>query len=262
MPIDQRELDEDELSELEKTADEAPCGWRPSLDPEIIQAIEAEAGAPEKVTEGLPSVTDASDLEEARLDAAAQRLKKIEWLKPEKWAQLDTYEKVVALNTAGRELSKVYDHPKPPLLVKDMRDPDLLGTYGDGYRFNSDTGEIEGAEYGITMNRAGEVDYEKLLGDDPAVALQTYAHEFRHGYQWEQASLCDSPQLFKRVAVDDPDRARQWADNLPKYISAPSREMAESDPQRYLHQLEAYQNQPVERDATDFAKKLVRRVYG
>jgi len=245
MPRDWRELDEDELRELEEIEDEVLRGWRPGL--ETIRAIEGEARAPDEVREGLPAVTDISDLEETRLDTAAERLKQIEWLKPEKWAQLDTYEKVVALNTAGRELSEVYHHPNPPLLVKDMGDPDLLGAYGDGYRFNSDTKEIEGAEYGITMNRTAEVDYEKLLGDDPAVALRTYAHEFRHSYQAEQATRYDKLQF--RNLVDNTEAAKEWSENLRDY-KTPDEDY------------DAYRNQSVERDARDFADELARRVYG
>jgi len=114
---------------------------------------------------------DTNAAEEARLEATAGRLKQVEWLKPEKWAQLDSYEKATALNIAGRQLSEVYGHPSPPLLVKDMNDSSLLGVYGDGYRFSSDTGKIEGADYSITMNRAAEVDYAGLFGDDPSIAL-------------------------------------------------------------------------------------------
>lgn len=245
MSRDWHELDEDELRELEEVEDEVPRGWRPG--PEAIRAIEGEPMESDEEREELPSIADTSDLEEARLSAAAERLKQIEWLKPEKWAQLDTYEKVVALNSAGRELAEVYQHPNPPLLVKDMGDPDLLGAYGDGYRFNSDTGEIEGADYRITMSRSAEIDYKKLLGDDPTAALRTYAHEFRHSYQAEQAARYDKPQF--RNLVDNAEAAKEWSENLRHYIT-PNEDY------------DAYRNQPVERDARDFAEELVKQVYG
>jgi hypothetical protein len=183
-------------------------------------------------------------LRETRLDTAAESLKQIEWLKPKKWAQLDIHEKAVALNAAGRVLSEAYHHPDPPLLVKDMGDPGLLGAYGDGYRFDKDTGEIEGADYGIIMNRAAEIDYEKLFGADPVVALRTYAHEFRHSYQAEQTTRYGKPQF--RSLVDDPQAAQEW---LHDYI-APEEDY------------DAYRNQPVEKDAREFAEELVRRLYG
>jgi len=231
MPRDWRELDEDELRELEKAEHEIPRGWRPN--PETLRAIEGEARTPEKAREVLPSVTDTSDLEETRLDTAAEGLKQIEWLKPEAWSQLDEYQRRVALDLAGRELSEAYHHPKPPVMISDQGDETTLGVYDD-------------SDYGIFMNRAGEANNEKLLGDDPELALRTYAHEWRHSYQWEQATRWEKPQFMR--LIDDPDQAMQWSENIRNY--------KEPD-----EDYDAYRNQSVERDARNFADKLVRRVY-
>jgi len=96
------------------------------------------------------------------------------------------------------------------------------------------------------MNREAQVDFrKKLFGDDPSVALETYAHEFRHSYQAEQATGYDKPQF--RNLVDDPELAGRWSQNLKRYTSP------EVD-------YDAYRNQAVERDARAFAEELVRRV--
>ena len=237
---------------------------------EDINESETEQEVPEqhdilRRTPSVPSVTDraaddrpgesmdhdkpseAVETEEARLNSAAERLRQIDWLKPEVWRHLDQYQRRVALDTAGREMGSVYHHPSPPLLTEDLEDGRLLGQYGDGYRLNPTTGEVEGADYGITLNRFGETDDGTLLGDDPVEALRTYAHEFRHSYQYEQAQRYDKPHFWR--LVDDLDQARTWSDDLAHYIPP--------TPGNYS----AYATQPVEQDAREFADKLVGRVF-
>jgi hypothetical protein len=97
------------------------------------------------------------------------------------------------------------------------------------------------------MNSEGRKQNEKLLGNDPAAALETYAHEFRHSYQREQVNVNSKPQF--RNLVDDPDRAYEWEKNFQDYKDP------DVDP-------EGYYRQPVEADARRFAQKLVRRVFG
>lgn len=186
---------------------------------------------------------------DARLDDAADRIQKIDEMRPERWAQLDNLERKHVLNAAGRELEDVYERPTPPLFVENMGDSYLFGTYGDGYSYDRSTGETVGNEYGITMNERGDTGQERLFGDDPREALRTYAHEFRHSYQHEQAHRSEIPHF--RNLVDDPEKAQSWSENL--------------RPGGYIppeHGHEAYQNQPVESDARQFADDLVERVYG
>jgi hypothetical protein len=97
------------------------------------------------------------------------------------------------------------------------------------------------------MNKEARVDYERLFGDDPAIALRTYAHEFRHSYQTEQANRYNKPQ-FQNL-VDDTEAAREWSENLRNYIG-PNEDYG------------AYRDQPVERDARGFAEELIKRIYG
>lgn len=232
MPRDWDELDEDELRELAEAEDAIPRRWQPG--PETVRAIEGEARVSDRAEDVVPSVADSRDIEEMRLDAAAERLNQIEWLKPETWGQLDEYQRRVALDLAGRELADVYHCPEPPVLFDDAGDPNLRGEYRDD-------------DYYIKVNRAAEVDYDKLLGDDATEALRTYAHEFRHSYQVEQATRYDKPQF--RNLVDNPGTAKEWSENLRDY-KAPDEDY------------DVYRNQPVERDARGFADNLVRRVYG
>ncbi len=141
-------------------------------------------------------------------------------------------------------MAEVYHLPAPPLLVKDLGAPNRLGVYGDGYRFNADTEMVEGSDYGIKMNTEAETDHGKLFGSDPSVALQTYAHEFRHSYQAEQTLRYQKPQF--RNLVDDADEAQAW---LHEYIP-------------WHKNFADYLQQPVERDARSFADEVVRRVFG
>lgn len=100
----------------------------------------------------------------------------------------------------------------------------------------------------IAVNFKAGMDHGQLLGDDPAAALRTYAHEFRHAYQCYQASLYESDQFFMSRQVHDMGKAREWSVNLQHY-KAPDEDYDD------------YYNQPIERDARDFAEKLVRRIY-
>ena len=234
------ERDPAELEEAPPVS-EIPEAWRPHQD--TIGAIQGQPDARRDMGPDVASTRDVAEVDDARLDTAAERIKQVEELQPERWAQLDDDGKAAALNRAGQELAQVYNHPQPPLVVKDMQEPSALGEYGDGFSFNRRTGKVEGADYGIRMNKEAQTD---LLGDDPAAALNTYAHEFRHSYQDEQVTAREKPQF--RNLVDDPDEAAEWAANSANYIGP------EED-------FDAYHNQPVERDARAFAEGLVRRVY-
>lgn len=188
--------------------------------------------------------------EQQRVEAAAEAIRKIDRLTPEQWRRLDRHGRRAALDRAGRELSEAYDHPRPPLIIPEDEDARLQGEYSD-------------SEYWIFLNRAAETDREqRLLGEDPVCALRAYAHEWRHSYQYEQATLCEGP--FMHLA-DDPDQAARWWWEIKvekDYKDPPDDELAESDPEEYRRQFEAYWEQPVERDARRFADQLVEQVYG
>lgn len=250
-PHRDEEEEEELLEEIEE--DEVPRGWRPSQD--TIAAIRGESHSQSSVRDITSGALELKELEEIRLNEATERLRQIEELKPENWARLDDYGKKAALNAAGRELASVYHHPNPPLfLVEDSQRPESLGAYGDGYRLDKDTGEEKDEIYGIEINTKGEADYGRLFGDNPAAALETYAHEFRHSYQREQVNVHNKPQFMNQV--DDPVQADEWLRNFKDYKYPPNEQS--TDPNT---EFDAYWNQPVEQDARDFAQKLVKRVY-
>ena len=179
-----------------------------------------------------------------QIELSVQRLREIEGLRDENWGRLDEFGRRAVLEAAGREVADVYDHPAPPLHIQDMHDPALRGTYGDGFRSGHD-GELEGADYKISMNSEGHHLGEGVLGDDPRPALETYLHEFRHSYQHEQINRLEKPQC--QNLVNDHGLAREWSDNLQDYRNP------ELD-------FESYFNQPVESDARDFADQIVTRL--
>jgi hypothetical protein len=180
---------------------------------------------------------------EVWLDSAVGRLSELEGLQRDVWSTLDIYEKRIILNQVGRTLGEIYDHPAPPLLIEDLEDETLQGFYADGYVFNEQSERVEGSDYGMKLNARAERDHERLFGDDPTLALETYAHEFRHSYQAEQVARSRKTQF--RNLVDNTESARKWDH---EYVSP------ESD-------YEEYCSQPVEKDARDFAEELVRRLY-
>ncbi len=176
---------------------------------------------------------------------AVERLRSIEGLREESWRKLDEHGRRAMLNAAGREVAEVLRHPAPPLHLEDMQSPEYRGSYGDGFRSGPD-GVLEGSDYRISMNRQAYTPEEGVLGDDPRAALDTYLHEFRHGYQHEQAARFEKPQ-FQNL-VDNPELAEQWSSNFRNYKSP------EVD-------LESYLNQPVESDARDFANQITSRLF-
>lgn len=181
-------------------------------------------------------------VERKTLEVAVSRLAVLDELRNDHWKELDTDEKAHVLNSVGNILSEVYGVPRPPLLVKDLVNPHAQGSYGDGYVLNQQADSVEGADYGIQLNEAGEREQGKLFGDDAALALETYAHEFRHSYQAEQVLRMRKPPF--RNLVDNPEAARHWQHKyIPPHVD-----------------FESYRNQPVEVDARQFAELLVSRL--
>lgn len=201
-------------------------------------------------------------LDQQRINQATEAIKKNEWMQPKKWQTLSNDEKRIALEHSGKALRDAYKSPDPPLVTKNMGDPGLQGEYGDGYSSDSsDRSNPEnyvGSDYGIRMNENG-IDYEKnkqLFGDDPHAALETYSHEFRHSYQQEQAHAYD-----KGFKTDDSMKAKEWADNIKDYKQPPDSALANTDPEKYFREYEAYRNQPIEKDAREFGSRISSDVY-
>ena len=208
--------------------------------------------ATEKSVENTPA-----SLEQKRINWTSEEIKKIDWMKREEWKTLKSnVDKRIALENCGKVMRDAYKAPDPPLFSK-KAEANELGSYGDGYSYDRKSGRVVGSDYRISINEEG-IDLEKkVFGDDPRIALETHAHEFRHSYQCEQAHAFD-----KGFSVDDPIKAKEWSENLRDYKKPPDDELATTDPEKYLKEYEAYRNQPCEQDAHEFAARLVSRIYG
>ena len=218
-----------------------------------------ETGDKTKITETTDKAVKETPkaIEQKRIDKASEEIRKIEEMNPEKWKTLNNDKKAYALRHAGGELGETFKNPDPPLMTKKWEEPGTLGSYGDGPSYDSKEKKWVG-DYGIEMNEKG-YNYdsrEKLFGDNPKEALKTYAHEFRHSYQNEQAHAFD-----KGLNVDDPQKAKEWSDNLKDYKQPPDAELSKTDPEKYFKEYEAYRNQTVERDAREFGEKVSSKVY-
>jgi hypothetical protein len=176
-------------------------------------------------------VGDLSERTEAeRLEHAAEQVSKIEELRPEVWAGLTETQREWQLREVGQRLSEAYECPAPPFIGSHLPKSDggvLLGAHSD-------------PEYQTRLNR------DLLRENDPAEALGTYCHEFRHAYQHEMVARYKNPN-FRHLCHDE-TRAAQWADNLREgYVRF------ETDPA-------GYEAQAVEKDANDFARRLTEAV--
>ncbi len=186
--------------------------------------------------------------EQIRMEEAARRIMQLDEIQPEQWATLDRYGKQAALDQAGVILSDVYHTPRPPLSVRPLGDPNTLGQHEEGSYVDVQSGEVVGGGYGTTLNQSFEYRGQQMFGDDPRLALLTYAHEFRHSYQNEQAAMFRHHQFWR--GVDSYTQAEAWTRNLRNGYVPPS------------EGFEAYDGQRVEKDARAFADDLVTRVFG
>jgi len=193
----------------------------------------------EKMAPAMGAKEKPVNLEDQRLDKAADGIKRNDWINPEKWKTLSNNEKIIALEQNGGELERAYRSPDPPIYME-KASSERLGSYGDGYSYDAKADKIVGSDYRVTLNEEGiDERQRKLFGDDPRVALETHAHEFRHSYQREQAHAFEHGLM-----TDDPVKAKEWSENFKHYKYAPEKELAETDPDRYAREYEAYSGQP------------------
>lgn len=190
--------------------------------------------------------------EHGRVTRTVEALRGNDWLQPEHWRGLNEYERRAALVSAGRVLRDSYGCADAPVIPKDFAEYSggtLLGFYADGASKDSPTGDYELA-----------VNNKLMASDDPRQTLETYLHEFRHAYQHEMAARFDKPQF--EGLVHDPDLAAEWSRNFRgnNYKEGPPPEMPAEHPD-YRRLFEEYENQPVERDAREFAQRLLREIY-
>ena len=201
--------------------------------PEIIESY-ADASNDAIHRHFMPGVRQQSDAggEAERMGAAGERLRQLDGLKEENWRELDSHGRIAVMNDVGREVGRIYDQPTPPLYAEQLP-VEQRGDYVD-------------EDYRIRMNSEGISPGDGFLSDDPRVALETYLHEFRHSYQYEQMLRWDGP--FRHL-VDEGAEADNWSSNFKNYNS----------PENGFNE---YYNQSVEADARAFSEELVKKVYG
>jgi len=195
-------------------------------------------------------------IEQRKMSQVASDIRKQDQMQPEKWKSLSDEDKGRALKHFGRSLGDAYDTPDPPLfLEKDS--PNSQGSFGNGWKYDSTKDEIVGSEYGIKMNKEAITEGNtKLFGDDPKYAVATFGHEFRHSYQTEQAE-----RFNKGFKTDDPVKAKEWSENFKDPKNPPDNELKETNPERYSKEFAEYENQPVERDANGFGRRLASAIF-
>lgn len=190
-----------------------------------VRIVDEQAEDPERLQIGR--LVEHKETE--RLESAAERISRIEQLRPEVWSGLSETDREWRMRQVGQKLSEVYECPAPPFIGSQMAEVDggvALGSYSD-------------SEYITRLNR------ELLKKDDVGEVLGTYSHEFRHAYQQEMAGRYNS--AFRHLCHDETAAAR-WAENLSgRYVSF------EVDPK-------GYEAQSVEKDARDFANRLKEEV--
>jgi uncharacterized protein YeaO (DUF488 family) len=222
-----------------------------------IRTVSEQLADPEKLKTG--HLTEHTEAE--RLENAVEHISKIEQLRPEVWSGLSDTKREWALRQVGQRMSEAYECPAPPFISGRFTEDGKSITYGEHSDFN----------YIIKLNRD-----EVLKMDDPAKALETYCHEFRHAYQHEMAGRYDSAYMqefrhsldkheitglynsplhqleaagldkstFRHLCHNE-SQAKLWAENL--------------NPRNYIRpeeDLKRYAEQPVENDARDFAAKI------
>jgi hypothetical protein len=100
---------------------------------------------------------------------------------------------------------------------------------------------------------------ERLLdSDDPAPALETYLHEYRHSYQRLEMERLGSP-----IRPDNLESAMEWEANLrlDGYRGAPDDHLASTIRAQYGELFREYEEQPIERDSREFAREIVEHLY-
>lgn len=194
----------------------------------------------------VPEYYSSTDRNLELMDQASDLIVQNEkWLDYDVWKEKNDTGKRVALDRASSHLQQVYKHPRPPLLIEEKSKDGELGHYApEKWKIGMFAGEK--TAFG-----------GKLFGEDPREAFRTYCHEYRHSYQEAQILA------YKRgFATDEPKEIVEiWAENWDNYIDAPDKKLAETDYEKYKEGYENYKNQPIEKDAIEFANLMNKRVY-
>jgi hypothetical protein len=162
--------------------------------------------------------TAPSDKEQIR--RAADALQGVEGLKPGEWKDLIAEQRKEVLQEAEKALAKAQGRPSLPLEVKRLEK-------GKNGEFSADENKIFISE-------------RLLKGDDLHQALDTMAHEGRHGYQWYAVNHSGFHSNEKEVEA--------WRDNFINY--------SDGTKVGFKH----YRNQAIEDDAFHYGDQFADTV--
>lgn len=168
--------------------------------------------------------TSAAQAEQAAVDHSARLM--------EQWDESDPVKNRYLLERVGREMMDVHEAPPPPVYPKEMPPNELGGHIDEDFR--------------IDMN-------ERLLQEDnPADALSTYLHEYRHA---EQHYEVQKSHGVGRQSVDA-ERSADLEYNQDNYIHPPEHS-SQPDAERIQADYEA---QLLETDSNRFADRMTAEI--
>ena len=176
----------------------------------------------------IPVVSDnQADFEletQGQISDSIETLHQIPEIQPQNWEGLDEGERLDALQNVENEMAVIQGRENIPVIFDHNMDPDTYGGYN-------------GSEIRINANH---VMFDKPVEEN----IDTIIHEGRHAYQ-EYA-------INNPGTVTDNDVVAQWNENrLPgNYLTAE------------MYGQSAYENQPIEADAYDYAGNIINGLYG
>jgi hypothetical protein len=141
------------------------------------------------------------------------------------WPEADPAERRYLLSAVGDALLNSFEAPAPPIFAKGFEDTNLFGRYDDDH-------------FRIEMNA------NLFESSDPAEALDTYLHEYRHAMQSYEVTKSHGALAHEA----DSQQALRFERNQREYVSP------EID-------FQSYHAQPVEEDARQYSAKLRRELF-
>lgn len=188
----------------------------------------ADSSEINEAPDSLPDAPADSSLEyemetELQISEATERLSGIQDLQPERWAALDSGQRLIVLQDVENTMAGIQRRPPATIGTESMG----ANTFGG---FDPTTGSI-------TLNA------DHMTSDiSPQEHLDTIIHEGRHAFQQFAISNPD--------AVADSNVTGEWAENMADYLSPD------------LYGQEAYATQPVEADAASYANRIISMMGG
>lgn len=173
---------------------------------------------------GRASMQGPSDADVSQEDRAVEALRHNRDIQPETWQGLDEAERLNALQNVENQMAALQNRPPAEVDVYD-------GRPGECGQYSPDTNQIH-------------INEGHLMGDPVCDVVDTTVHEGRHAYQHHAV---DHPGVH-----DDSVKVEAWRENMQpgNYLTA----------EQYGQK--RYQEQPVEKDAWAYGRRIADGVYG